>query len=266
MNIKFSNIKYPYNSLFDKYNNEKLKFPLIASVINGLQEGFIISSDKSDSDAFFVMHKFGFSQFIGNYSNSNFYNDLYDYLIEKKEFPVVKVRWYAPPLIWVKTLDTIQDKKVFRSERAQYQFNITKFDEIITQPNKDWITESIDRNNFDTINETFGLDLDKRFWSSKKDFMINSFGYAIRINNEYTSICYAAAIANNIAEIDVATKEQYRNKGLGKTVAYMFIRECISKGINPNWDCYTNNIPSTMLAKSLGFELNAVYNLFTINQ
>jgi hypothetical protein len=116
----------------------------------------------------------------------------------------------------------------------------------------------------DILESHFALSLTSRFWASVDDFCKNSFGCVVRHSNDFTSICYAAAVSNNIAEIDVATKPDYKKMGFAKIAAISFIEECSQRKIIPNWDCYLNNLPSYKLATSLGFNIINKYPLFTI--
>jgi RimJ/RimL family protein N-acetyltransferase len=50
------------------------------------------------------------------------------------------------------------------------------------------------------------------------------------------------------------TAESHQNKGLGTLVACAFIAHCLKHDLVPNWDCWTSNRPSVVLAEKLGFE------------
>ena len=64
---------------------------------------------------------------------------------------------------------------------------------------------AIDETTADEVNEQLGLDLFCRFWGPREDFFRHAFGFAVRHEGRVVSACYSAAIAEGIAEIDVAT-------------------------------------------------------------
>ncbi len=79
------------------------------------------------------------------------------------------------------------------------------------------------------------------------------------------AICYADAIGGGKAEIDVVTDPAFRRQGLGRQAVAGFMTTCAAVGLEPVWDCFTNNIPSVRTAQSLGFRpLGAPYDFFTI--
>ena len=113
--------------------------------------------------------------------------------------------------------------------------------------------EVINDSNFDRVEDTFGLLLSQRFWPSKEQFLRASFGVTASQDGRYAAICYACAVAEGKAEVDIFTDPAYRMKGLGKVVLSAFIDMCINRGLNVNWDCYTNNKPSILLAQYFNF-------------
>ena len=78
------------------------------------------------------------------------------------------------------------------------------------------------------------------------------------------SLCYAAAIAGEKAEIDVITNEQYRGKGLAKRIVTLFIDRCLEKDLTTSWDCFPENIASLNTAIGLNFTEKKSYNFLSI--
>ena len=86
------------------------------------------------------------------------------------------------------------------------------------------------------------------------------------IANVTVSLCYAATISDNQAEIDVATHKEYKGQNLATIVTGEFIKNCHKSGINPSWDCFEENTPSLRLAKKLQFVEDCTYNLLSFNR
>jgi RimJ/RimL family protein N-acetyltransferase len=85
--------------------------------------------------------------------------------------------------------------------------------------------------------------------------------------NEPTAICYAAAVAQGQVEIDVLTAAAYRRSGLGKQVVRAFSKNCTAHGLQPVWDCFTNNAGSMALCRASGFKANQrPYAFYTFNK
>ena len=101
----------------------------------------------------------------------------------------------------------------------------------------------------------------KPFWKSWHSFNNDSI-VSWLCDNDGTpvSFCYAAVIANGVAEVDVFTVESYRGLGLAKLVTNHFIEQAFQKNLKVSWDCFEDNLASSQLAKEIGF-----YQTFEIN-
>ena len=120
---------------------------------------------------------------------------------------------------------------------------------------------------YGSINDVcfFNLGITEKFWNSKKDFLDNGFGFIVLNNlNKPVSICYAACIANNEAEIDVATLNDFQQKGLAKVAVSAFVEHCVNNKIGANWDCFEDNTGSLRTALSLNFKKITDYSLLSI--
>lgn len=243
-----------------RYLKEGKFFSLIAAVLNGRQTGTVFANSCDFPTSFFVEHKFGFSQIFGSV-DSLFLNAIHQYLAEE-QFSASKIRLYAP----CHSLFLLDCAEL--SERCQFRLKNTS--------TWTWQRHSIDDDikvvdinseNICEVDRALDLDLSCRFWNSGEDFLSHSMGQAIMYNGKCVSACYAAAVAERIAEIDVATLPTYRKRGFGAFACSAFITKCLDRGIIPNWDCFTNNEGSLRLAKNLGFEkYGEPYPFFTLNK
>lgn len=238
------------------YDSGKYHFPLIGAVLNGSQEGTVFGDSKENSEVFFVIHKFGYSQLYGRISES-FLTHLRNFLFIERAFSVPKIRTYAP-----------ENADIFlgnaeKSQRCQFRLQ----DHSPTSLPEDVTVSPVTTENADYIDSKFNLALFDRFWNSRTDFLNFSKARVLSYKGEVASLCYAAAVYNNIAEIDVATLPQFRKMNLGKIVCSEFIQGCYRSGLTPNWDCFTNNEGSMHLSKSLGFvQINSPYDFFTLSK
>jgi GNAT superfamily N-acetyltransferase len=125
--------------------------------------------------------------------------------------------------------------------------------------------EEVDWRNVDDVDRLFGVIT--RFWPSPEDFIKKAGAVLARVQDEPAAICYAAAVADNCAEIDVLTRPEFRRMGVGRFAVLEFIRQCLAGGRRPLWDCFSNNAGSMALCRACGFVPVAnPYPFFTINK
>ena len=102
----------------------------------------------------------------------------------------------------------------------------------------------------------------RSYWRSARDFERHGLGFCLVHQDAIVSMCYTAFAWHDHHDIDILTAERYRQKGLGTVVACAFIDHCLKHDLVPNWDCWTHNRPSVVLAKKLGFEPRIVVTTY----
>ncbi|THU41536.1 GNAT family N-acetyltransferase [Niastella caeni] len=236
------------------------KFPLINAVVSNLQEGRIFGDERETF--YFVFHKAAFSYLtISDRAN---YPDLLSFFLQSGELPIY-FHIYDTPADLIDFCEAHNDKINIRvRKRIQLKYlDIKPPDQKVAVPHGFSVVK-IDNSNFDDLS-AFNLSLSDKFWRSKQDFLNNGFGFVV--NNEAgipVSICYAACVANNAAEIDVATLPAYQKQGLARLVVAKFVAYSLDNGIIPNWDCFEENYGSLKTAESLGFRYSCTYNFLSI--
>lgn len=241
------------------YVKEKYNFPIINSVIDGLQCGKIFTNKLENPECAFVLHTFGWSQIFGK-ADKQFIEDLKKYIFKLKKFQSIKIRNYAPSFY-----EIFKNSNSQLAERCKFEVK-----DLITKNQKvgpDYEIKKINNVNCKKIDDHLNIDLFTRFWPSEISFNNNSFGFFIEYKGEVVSVCYSCGIYNNIHEIDVFTKASHRGKGLAKIVCTNFINYCFQNKLKPNWDCFTNNVGSIELSKSLGYKkILKPYKFYTYNR
>ena len=99
-------------------------------------------------------------------------------------------------------------------------------------------------------------------WPSLYTYLKNGCGMAVIHGAEVASVCFAAFATSERMEISVTTAEAYRRRGFARQAAAAFIRVCLGRGKQPNWDCFWDNAPSAALAQSLGYGAHKDYPIF----
>lgn len=257
--IDFPKVLHLYNSL-------GMNFPLILAVILNKQRGQIFADSLEYPRSTLVVTNFGFMIFIGDDINENFNKSLVALFTKAGSVRPSYLLWYSPPIEWQARLDSFLPDRVRRRERMRLEFhneNASYINEEITCP-PGFEIRNLD---FELIPKTqsLGINIGSRLWSSSVDFVHNGLGVCIIRNEKIVSLCYSACVADNIAEIDIITQQEYRGLGLGYVVAQGFIRECIEKNITPTWDCFISNVASLKLAEKLGFQRKFTYPFYSFN-
>ena len=238
-------------------------FPLILAVLEGSQRGQVFASDKNG--AAFVVGNFGFSCLIeADEVDASFERGLTELLATRGPVRPSYLLWYEPPPRWQTKLDASESVK--KRERVRFEFRkegASYFDETASCPAGFELQRMTPQ--LLASAEKFGLGLESRFWSSADDFIAHGLGVCLVKDGEVVSLCYAAAVADGLAEVDVVTDAQFRGHGLGTIVTQEFNRRCLRNGKSPTWDCFDYNTGSLKLAERLGFVEVRRYPFYSFN-
>ena len=253
-----------YDKAYKLYQKQDGFFPLIADVLLDEQDGVVYGDCLLSPQRVYVEHAFGFAQVFGN-SDAAFDSALRHYLIVEKSFTTLKVRLYTPS-----EPDFLRSSN-FDSHRSERQrFVLDGIAEVITDEspkkrNKATRLKPIDKDQLMAVESQF--DIVRRFWRNGEDFVAKAHAVVAWQDAEPAAICYAAAIAEGLAEIDVLTAPAYRRIGLGRQVVLAFNKNCIEQGLQPVWDCFTNNAGSMALCQTSGFKtVRPAYSFYTFGK
>lgn len=243
-----------YNRALESYKNTGIHYPLIRAVLNCIQRGTIYSENIINPSSFFTFNDFGFAQLFGE-PNSDFENELFEYIYNNTEFPIKYLLWYNAGEDWLERTRNSNLSGSYKY-RTRARFIVEEY----ALPSE---AGSTDREiSFEVINSkshlddasVFKLDLCKRFWNNCEDFLKKGIGVLAYIKGKPVAICYAATVARNEAEVDVMTIPEHQGKGLGKLITRRFIKECFDRSLRPTWDCFIENEASSNLALTCGFK------------
>ncbi len=122
------------------------------------------------------------------------------------------------------------------------------------------------------INEVYYNKAKEHDWSAaftsnfkdRREFERRAFGYVITHNGEIISGMSCYTVYSKGVEIEVATDERYRLKGLAKICGGAFLTECMRRGLIPHWDA--RNETSLAIALKMGFEFKESYTALEYKQ
>jgi len=252
-----------YSEVLERYRGGGHVFPLILAVLEGSQRGQVFVSDRSESA--FVVGNFGFSCLIeADEVDESFERGLAELLAARGPVRSSYLLWYEPPPRWQTKLDASESVK--KRERVRFEFRkegANYINQTVSCPGGFQLQRMTPQ--LLTNAEKFGLGLESRFWSTTDDFIEHGLGVCLVKGDEVVSLCYGAAVAGALAEVDVVTDAEFRGQGLGTIVAQEFNRLCLQNGISPTWDCFDYNTGSMKLAERLGFVEVRRYPFYSFN-
>lgn len=246
-------------ALFDRYAACNNFFPLIGAVIDGTQQGTVYSNNITDPSSVFVVHKFGFAQFIEFEIDDSFDDELIRQVFHSSNKN--KFRVYDVDSKWESHFRRLSDHASIQIQNGTRERFLYKKAAIESDGS---LISELTALNFEKVNSVFDLDIQSRFWSSSQQALLFSNARIVS-NPSLASICYGAALSASKIEIDVATTPDMRKKGYARLAVCAFIDNAISKQLTPAWDCYSNNTASLELAKSVGFEHLFSHNFYIIS-
>ena len=94
-------------------------------------------------------------------------------------------------------------------------------------------------------------------FDSAEDYMAQGFGFAALLDGRLVSGASAMTVYDGGIEVQVATHEDFRQKGLAMPCAAALIRECVRRKMRPCWDAAT--LVSKEMALKLGYEYRGEY-------
>ncbi len=227
-------------------------YPIIISVVEGLQEGMIFENNTS----FIIVHKFGFAYILNKKNGSNvYYKELVSELLNNVASSVVKIRMFDPN----NYLENDNYFEKFLSKRIKWKLEKVLEDDIY---NENFLQAEKINCDFPIFSE---LDLFDRFWNNCHDFVSFSNAVIWKQKEVFKGICYSAAISDSFTEVDVFVDSSFRNEGIGAELVQKYSLLVFKSKRAPLWDCYSNNIASCKLAEKTGFKYLFEYNFYNIN-
>lgn len=114
--------------------------------------------------------------------------------------------------------------------------------------------------NEDIYNQAMKEDWSKEFceiFPSAQDYLARGIGFAVLDNGKLVSGASSQTVYDGGIEIQVATDENYKKRGLALVCSAALIQECVKRKIRPCWDAA--NLISKKMALKLGYEYKGEY-------
>ena len=231
---------------------EKLKNAptFVYSVLDLIIEGAVYA-DSTSYNAFLIQSSSGLNYVAGNSSNEIVLNDIVNLfknsVINSKRFTL-----FSTEDFWNQSIEKYLINKVRKIERYAFSFDLFSYQNRKRNDYKEYDVFKINNNLIENC-----LEFDKKYyveyWDSPENFLQNGIGFCVKDREKIISEGVSIFKSEEYAEIDIITDLQYRGKGLASIVAEQFIDYCLSKNIEPRWDCDIENVASITLGSKLGF-------------
>lgn len=143
-----------------------------------------------------------------------------------------------------------------------YEFDLHQLDYYISALPSEYEMREISSKEYQDAKENYWSSYFVNSFDDEEHFLANGLGYVIYKGDELVSGCSAYGFSNGYLEVEVITKIGHKRKGLGIAACARFIKECILRGIYPNWDAA--NMHSVELAQKLGYHFVGEYKVYQI--
>ncbi len=242
-----------FSSIMPLYKKSKYQIPMIESVIEGKLKGSIFADKKVNPQTIVIVTNFNWLYVIGNQETEMFKNQFFNFIINELTSKSEHFAWFGLSEYWQDKLVEMFGENIKSFPRVNYELDKEKYRIATCHGNlpDGYRIKPINSNLVDKVSKFF--DGIKMFWESNENFLKNSFGFCILHENDIVSACQALAITEDICEIDVLTKDEFRGKDFAYFIGLAFIEHCLKLGLKPYWETVRANTSSCRLAEKLGF-------------
>lgn len=101
-------------------------------------------------------------------------------------------------------------------------------------------------------------------FSTAEEYEEYGLGFACLCGDELAGVISTYSSYDGGIEIEIATAEKFRRRGIARANAARILLECLDRGLTPHWDAA--NTMSLALAKQLGFVFEREYPAYFIAQ
>lgn len=249
-----------YLEIKEIIKSEKINIPTFAySVLDGYIKGEVYT-ESTLSNTILIETQNGIYFICGSEKNEGFNQELINLYREKKS-DNLRFTLFSSSGKWNSIINRLLNNEIKQLRRYSYKFGEGNELSGVSKLPKHYcinrITPALIEDSYE-----FNKKYYEEYWGSVSNFIGKGFGYCILHNEKVVSECTAIFCSDELAEIDIATSDNYRGRGLAKILANTFIRHSLENNIRPSWDCDVSNNSSINLAEKLGFNDPVEYTIF----
>ncbi len=265
--------KSEYDKVKDLFTQLKSN-EAIESIFNHKNEARILVNDRDNPKSVFIIDSWAYYYLAGDSENTDFNRELLHYLenvffveCRDKHFNT-EFAFYPDSVAWCqKTIDLFSHLKLKESGKTYFEYDKSAF-------NPNWRLDIPDGFSVKRISPAVLKSIDDRaefidyincFWGSPNTFFDKGFGYCAVNETDFATICLSVFASENKREIGIKTFPDFREKGLAYVSACAYIEECLEKGYEPVWSCFSDNELSVKLAQKLGYRIVVNHPIYFVN-
>lgn len=167
---------------------------------------------------------------------------------------------------WAELLISVFNHKITKLPFTEYHsetIEIEQLSEIIKGLPSEYELRRLDRDLCEQLSKDILNDYFFENYNSTDDFLDRGIGFCILFNQKIVSAATSMASSRNAIDVEIETRDNYRNKGLGTVVGAKLLLHCIQNDMVPKWLAANND--SERLAEKLGLSKGTFYETFLID-
>lgn len=234
---------------------------IVGAVLSGHTKGKVFVSTVADSRMAFVYDN-GFCVLAGTVTDAEFAKACLNWLYSQEELEFFIL--YPGHESWVTVLDAVSAVPLRKVQRVAFHLDADAF---VAQRSRkllppEFVLVPMDATVMRTVAGTL-YPWAGGMWKSETRFESDGVGFCVLTDGRIVSLCYSVFVNGSHHEIDILTVERFKRLGLAKVVASAFIDKCLDRGLQPEWDCFKNNVASYQLAEVLGFRPTIEFSVYS---
>ena len=233
----------------------------VGAVVRGISPARVYVDDKSSPRTALIWTRRGYHYLLGEPKGRDVAHGLAE-LISDELAPLSASQGVATPILypcvpeWGEHVGTILRRwDHVREFRQLFVFYKDEFRDVGSWSGRMYPRFALKRLDAESIS-SLGGEIEQAVldaWGSTDQFAKHGFGYYILESDKLASYCISTAFDGHSVEVYVRTIPEYRRKGLGTAVCSAFIRQCLSNGLTPSWECSWTNSAASSLARRVAF-------------
>lgn len=194
--------------------------------------------------------------YIGGECNRNFLSELFSSL-KTGEYTVVTPSKAIQSYVKESFSDSYKEAERYQTKKNEFNFNEQTLLKNTSSLPDGFLLKQFDKDMFNQAAEENWSHFIVGGFESDSDFLTNGLGYGIIHDNKLICATTSYAYYSGGYEIGVATKPEYRRRGLALCTSSAFILETLKRSKLPSWDAAHKG--SLALAEKLGFIFDFEY-------
>lgn len=243
-------------------DDEQVFLPYALSILEGIIPGSVFVDDRYAPTCTAVILQNSrnvIARLLGNPSNHLFNTGLVEYV--QREINLLEdttgknLNISTTTKAWENVIYHAVGYRVLRCLRTKFQFDAADFEHRMSDlaaPDLNGLY--IRRIDKDLIGSNEQLtQYTETVWNGAENYLKHGGGWVALESNRMRGFCDALFVGGRQAELNISVGKSLRGRGIGSYLAIQFIRDCLDKGLVPNWTCDSDNVASYHMAQKLGF-------------